>query len=137
MVRTKKEYVYFYNDTYLPVIVDGWKQTLPGLSSLVSTKVEPLQTILVHSSAGEWHMHSMFLSDEDKVLWKGFEKYYILGKFWSKPSIMGEYSSMEFVEPFYCTYDEVDFSDETIIKGRITFSMKNGSFIHREPGIKC
>lgn len=124
MVTKEVEYIYFHNNTDLPINVEGWQGKIYGLSTLVSTKVEPKQIVRVHSTTGEWYMNSMFYNEVDEALWKGLEKHHIVGKFRSRPCASGNYSWMEYDEPFYCTYSEIEVTEENKIKGLITFSIK-------------
>lgn len=127
MVGKEIQYIYFYNNTALPVIVEGWENRGSGLSTLVSTKVEPYQQIIVYSTTGEWYMNSMFYNKEDQDLWKGLEKYNIIGKFRSKPCASRNYSWLEYDEPFCCNYtdvgEEASLKGKNKITGKITLSI--------------
>jgi hypothetical protein len=114
------QYIHFHNDTDLPIMVDGWKREMDWLSKIVSIKIEPRQTKIVHSIVGEWYMHSVFENEEDRLMWKGFGKHHIIGKFRSSPCAMGDYSWMEYKEPFHCIYDKVEITDTNNVMGRIT-----------------
>jgi hypothetical protein len=117
----KPKYIHFHNSTHLPLNVRSW---VNGSNTLQCVKIEAGIKCILHSSVGEWHLDSMFYDDIDQQRWKGLERHTIVGKFWSKSSIFGEYSSMEYDEPFHCIYDEVELTEKNKIKGRITFSMK-------------
>jgi hypothetical protein len=110
------KYIYFHNTTDLPVQICRW---ITGSNTLKSTRVGPKEKHLLHSSVGEWHMDSMFSDDADCEIWKnaGLGKHHIIGKFRSKPCIQGEYSWMEYYEPFDCIYSEPDSCG----RGMITF----------------
>lgn len=131
MVTKEIDYIYFHNDTHLPVIVEGWHNKMYGLSTLIGTRVEPRQQLIVHSTVGEWHMNSMFYNKEDQSLWKGLEKHHIIGKFRSRPCASGNYSWLEYDEPFRCVFtditeeelDKIDESNKNKVKGKITFSI--------------
>jgi hypothetical protein len=111
------QYITFHNNTDLPVIVEGWHSKMPGLSTLVPIRVDPRQQVIVHSTTGEWYMNSMFYNKKDKKRWKGLEKHHIVGKFRSRPCASGDYSWLEYDEPFRCIYSETEDL------GKITFSM--------------
>ena len=131
MVTREIQYIYFHNDSDLPVIVEGWQNTKSGISALVETRVEPRQQLIVHSTVGEWHMNSMFYDDKDIERWKGLEKHSIIGKFRSRPCASGNYSWLEYDEPFRCVFtditeedlNKIDAPNKNKITGKITFSM--------------
>lgn len=110
------KYIYFHNNTDLPLQICRWTT---GSNTLKSTRIGPNKKHLLHSSLGEWHMDSMFGDDADCELWKaaGLEKHSIIGKFRSEPCIQGNYSWMEYYEPFDCIYSET-YGE---VKGLITF----------------
>jgi hypothetical protein len=113
------KYIYFHNTTDLPLQISRW---ITGSNTLKNTRIGPYEKHLLHSSVGEWHIDSMFNDDADCKIWKnyGLENHNIVGKFWSRPSIMGEYCSMEYYEPFDCIYSKTD----NYGKGMITFIHK-------------
>jgi hypothetical protein len=129
MVDKEIQYIYFHNDTDLPVMVDGWQNMNSGLSALVETRVEPRQQLIVYSTVGEWHMNSMFYDDEDIERWKCLEKHRIIGKFRSRPCASGNYSWLEYDEPFRCIFtditeeelNKIDDPNKNKITGKITF----------------
>jgi hypothetical protein len=97
-------YIRFRNDTDLPILIHAW---VKGSNTLDHCRVGPKTNILLHSSVGEWHMDSMFDAlTEDRQLWidAGLEKHLIIGKFRSSPCARGDYSWMEYDEPFECVY---------------------------------
>jgi hypothetical protein len=113
------KHIYFNNTTDLPLQICRW---ITGSNTLKSTRIGPHEKHLLHSSVGEWHIDSMFSEDADCEIWKnaGLEKYGIIGKFRSDPCIQGNYSWMEYYEPFHCIYSET----ESEVKGLITFIKK-------------
>jgi hypothetical protein len=117
------KFIHFHNDTDLPIMMDSW---VDGSNHLYCRKIDPRQKLVVHSSVGEWHLNAMFRELEDRKLWNenGFEKKILVGKFRSKPCASGNYSWMEYDEPFECTYSKVEITDENKIGGLITFSIK-------------
>ena len=109
-------YIYFHNTTALPLQICRWTT---GSNTLKTTRIGPNEKHLLHSSVGEWHMDSMFDDGEDRDAWTtaGLGHHHIIGKFRSDPCAMGEYSWMEYSEPFRCVYSKIDGE----IKGLITF----------------
>jgi hypothetical protein len=120
-----EKYIYFHNDTELPLIVDSW---IIGSNKLYCRKIEAGERKIIHSSVGEWHLNFMF-TDDDYQLWvkkePEFTKYNrcLLGNFRSKPCAMGEYSWMEYDEPFHCEYSVLE-PDENKVTGQIRFYKK-------------
>jgi len=115
------QYIYFHNDTDLPVNISAW---VTGSNTLQHQIVKAGQNGILHSSVGEWHMDSMFnFGTEEAKIWKErkLEKHCIVGKFRSEPCISGEHSFMEYDEPFACIYTA---NPERKIKGTITFMIK-------------
>ena len=115
------KYINFHNATEFPVNISAW---VTGSNTLHSNIVNPGEKGILHSSVGEWHMDSMFCSDmEESKIWKerGLQKHLIIGKFRSEPCISGEYSFMEYDEPFSCVYTATPGRK---IAGTITFMMK-------------
>jgi len=116
MVKEIK-YIYFHNDTELPLMIDSW---IDGSNLLYCMKIESGQKLIVHSSVGEWHLNIMFPNNEDYNLWvqnePEFTKYRssILGKFSSRHCASGDYSWMEYDEPFNCEYTRVEPDDNNI-----------------------
>jgi len=112
------KHIYFENKTNLPVQISAWTD---GSNTMNTIRVGPGEKWMVHSSVGEWHIDSMFYSDADSDLWvkAGLTKYSIIGKFRSEPCASGNYSWMEYHEPFHCTYTEI--TDEPV-KGLILFT---------------
>jgi len=88
-----------------------------------SIVIRPQEKKFLHSSVGEWHMDSMFPAGEDRDLWEnaGLGNHLIIGKFRSDPCASGNYSWMEYYEPFDCIYSTVN--DDEKAKGLITFVM--------------
>lgn len=118
---SETQYIYFHNDTDLPVNISAW---VTGSNILQNQLVKAGTKGILQSSVGEWHMDSMFeFGTEESKIWKErkLEKYHTIGKFRSKPCISGEYSFMEYDEPFICIYTT---NPERKIKGTITFMMK-------------
>jgi hypothetical protein len=112
--REPINYIYFHNTTYLPIQVSRW---IKGSNTLKTTRIGPNEKQLLHSSVGEWHMDSMFSDDADCEIWKnaGLEKHHIIGKFRSRPCIQGEYSWMEYYEPFHCIYSKIEDGETGLI----------------------
>ena len=110
------KYIYFHNDTDLPVQISAW---VSGSNTLQVARIGPNEKNILHSSVGEWHLDSMFENKEDRNIWinAGLETHLIIGKFRSDPCAMREYSWMEYNEPFKCIYSETNEQ----IKGLITF----------------
>lgn len=112
------KYMYFENKTKLPLQISSW---VDGSNTMKTIRVGPGEKWMIHSSVGEWHMDSMFYSGPDCDLWTkaGLGKHTIIGKFRSQPCASGNYSWMEYDEPFHCTYSEI--ADEQV-KGLILFT---------------
>jgi hypothetical protein len=110
-------YIKFYNNTDLPVLVTAWIS-----HKTLQTRVGPQEVFILYSTVGEWHLDSMFTNKEDRKLWikAGLEKHHSIGKFRSDPCASGDYSWMDYDEPFDCIYSET--SEE--IKGLITLVQK-------------
>jgi len=117
------KYIQFHNATDLPIQICAF---VDGSNKLQSVVVAAGEKLVLHSSVGEWHMDSMFETSEHRKAWvdAGLEKYNNIGKFRSRPCAMGEYSWMEYNEPFYCIYVDVQH-EQTIYKGLITLLMRN------------
>jgi len=66
-------------------------------------------------------MDSMFYSDDDRKPWidAGLEKHRIIGKFRSSPCARGDYSWMEYDEPFHCVYR---YDENQTVAGLITLT---------------
>ena len=111
------QYIQFYNSTYLPVLINAWIN-----SQIHQTRIGPQEQRLLYSTVGEWYLDSMFANNEDRELWikAGLKNHHIIGKFHSDPCIQGEYSWMEYDEPFDCIYTETTDA----IKGLITLVRK-------------
>ena len=118
------KYIHFHNDTDLPVMVDSW---VDGSNTLKCLRIDPQTKLILHSSVGEWHLNSMFPNSEDDKMWKeknfDHSKYLIIGKFRSDPCASGNYSWMEYDDPFECVYSEFDKPVENVI-GLVTFRQK-------------
>jgi len=101
----------FYNSTELPVMVDAW---IDDSTSLHSSRIDAGEKIILYSSIGEWHIHSMFTDTEDRKLWveNGLGKYLLIGKFRSKPCASGNYTWMEWDDIFACEYKEYHVEGE-------------------------
>jgi len=115
------KYVHFHNNTDLPVNISSW---VDGSNTLQNSIIQPGAKHLIHSSVGEWHIDSMFHVDsEEYKIWKerGLSKHHIIGKFRSRPCASGNYSWLEYDEPFECIYVEVP---ENKVPGLITLSIK-------------
>lgn len=120
-----KKYVYFHNDTELPVMIDSW---ITGSNTLYCRKIEAGERKMIHSSVGGWHMNIMFPDNNEYELWKEkepkFTKYSsILGKFRCEPFASGKYSWMEYDEPFHCEYTVLE-PHENKVTGHIRFYKK-------------
>ncbi len=114
--------IHFHNTTELPVMVDSW---IDGSNQLYSRKIEAGEKAILHSSVGEWHLHSMMDEEEDREKWveKGLDKYLLIGKFWSQPcDSNGEYAWIEWYEKFDCIYSEHESGGN--VKGLIRFVYK-------------
>jgi len=116
--REPTQCIHFHNNTDLPVNISAWQKNSNIMHSIV---VRPQEKKILHSSVGEWHMDSMFNDDSECDVWKtaGLGKHLIIGKFRSDPCASGNYSWMEYYEPFECVYSEID--SEENVKGLITF----------------
>jgi hypothetical protein len=114
-------YIRFHNDTPFPIMINAWVKNSNVMKCL---RIEKGEKRVLHSSVGEWHMDSMLDSEEDRKSWTdaGLEKHLIIGKFRSSPCARGDYSWMEYYEPFDCVYTE-DSRDE--VPGLITFKFTN------------
>jgi hypothetical protein len=124
----KTKYINFHNNSELPIMVDSW---VDGSNSMLSLRVGPHESLILHSSVGEWHVDSMLTDDADCKLWidAGLTRYYNnLGKFRSDPCASGNYSWMEWEHIFDCIYSKCDpvFHDKTNehITGLVTFVFK-------------
>lgn len=121
------KFIHFHNDTEFPIVVDSWIDT----SSLVySRKIRPGEKAILHSSIGEWQIHSM-MEAKDRGIWirRGLEDCLNLGKFWSMASASGEYCSMEHDDLFDCIYSEYDTGGDA--KGMIRLVQKKNTFTNR------
>uniref|UniRef100_A0A6C0B7C1 Uncharacterized protein n=1 Tax=viral metagenome TaxID=1070528 RepID=A0A6C0B7C1_9ZZZZ len=109
------KFIYFKNCTDLPLQIGAWTD---GSNIMKTVRIGPGEKWMLHSSVGEWHMNSMFYAGPDRDLWTkaGLEKHNIIGKFRSCPCASGNYSWMEYYEPFECNYSELD---DEYIKGFI------------------
>ena len=116
------KYINFHNNSDLPIVIESW---IDGSNILSSSKIEPHQCLVIHSSVGEWHLNSMFYDTDNRKLWKdkGLEKYLIIGKFRSSPCARGDYSWMEY-DIFECKHIIQDKTPENNIKNLIIFSLK-------------
>ena len=128
MSAKSMKFIHFYNKTDLPVMIDSWmdESWVEESCCLQTIRVGPREKRLIHSSVGEWILHTMFDNEQDKKLWenKGYNKYNNIGKFRSRPCAQGNYSWMEYDEPFLCIYSELDGKEEGEINGVITFYCK-------------
>jgi hypothetical protein len=126
------KFIHFHNNTDLPIIISSWVDNSISINSL---RVNPQEKLIIHSSVGEWHLHSMFESLEDRNIWeeKGLNKYLTIGKFRSTPCYSGDYYWGEYNNIFECKYNKIekndlfhsekeDFSQELNVDGLITFS---------------
>lgn len=112
------KYINFKNKTDLPVQICSW---IDGSNTMKTIRVGPGEILTIHSSVGEWHMDSMFDSGPNRDAWTkaGLKKHLIIGKFRSQPCALGNYSWMEYNEPFECIYkSEADDCE----MGLITFT---------------
>ena len=131
------KYIHFHNNTELPIMLDSW---IDGSNRLHHIKINPGEKQIIHSSVGEWHINTMFESNDDRNKWKekGLDlyRYLTIGKFRSNRSASGNYSWMEDKDLFECIYTESDTvilpkksnaheNSETIqVKVLITFTQK-------------
>jgi hypothetical protein len=121
------KYIHFHNDSDLPLLIDSW---VDGSSILSTIKIEPREKRIIHSSVGEWHIHSMFApSSEDRKIWceNGLGEHIQIGKFRSDPCVSGNYSWLESVL-FECIYSEITTLEipetKKNVRGIMTFSQK-------------
>lgn len=117
------KYIHFCNDTDFPLNIGSW---VDGSNTMSFARIPPRKTLILHSSVGEWHMDSMLDDDDDQKIWvdAGLGNRTIIGKFRSEPCASGNYSWLEYDEPFECTYSE--FGDPSSdIKGLMTFTMRS------------
>lgn len=121
-----QKYVYFHNDSELPVMVDSW---ITNSNKLYCRKIEAGERKIINSSVGEWHLNIMFPENDDYQLWKEKEpkitenRSSILGKFRCESCFSGNYSWMEYDEPFHCEYSILE-PDENKVTGQIRFYKK-------------
>lgn len=124
------KYITFVNDTDLPVLIDAWNSPVhSSMSTLTTTRIEPFETKIVHSSVGEWHMNAMFYNEVDNSAWKGrgLCKYDTsIGKFRSSPCAMGNYSWMEY-DHFICKYADFETDVDSRVKGKVTFTINKST----------
>ena len=120
------KYINFYNDSERPLNIDSW---IDGSNVLKTITVEPGQKLIIHSSEGEWYLHSMLQSEKKREIWrqKGLDKVFIIGKFRSQPCYLGNYVWLDYSSMFECVYSELldDVDNENNIRGLMTFSVKN------------
>jgi hypothetical protein len=112
------KYIYFHNDSRFALNISSW---VDGSNTLSCSRIGPGEKKLVHSSVGEWHLDSMVDAEADRLTWTsaGLAKHLIIGKFRSGPCASGNYSWMEYDEPFECTYSENDHDND--VKGLVRF----------------
>jgi hypothetical protein len=117
------KYILFHNATNLPIQICAF---VDWSNSLHSTVINASETVVLHSSVGEWHMDSMFENSEHRKAWEdaGLEKYSNVGKFRSKPCATGNYSWMEYNDPFDCAYVDINH-EHAKYKGLIVLRKKN------------
>lgn len=135
MTDNNNKYIYFYNNTHLPIMLESW---VDNSCQLKRSKINPGEKRLVHSSVGEWHLSSIFKEGKDNNEWTecfgknemGYTKYAFIGKFTTKPCYFGNYSWMDYEEPFQCVYSR-ETPDENGVNGLITYSLidKDNSFV--------
>jgi len=77
--------LYFYNKTDVPIMINYWLDEIwvENICCEYSIKIEPGEKRIIHSSLGEWNLHSNFSYDFDKKRWldKGFNIENYIGKF--------------------------------------------------------
>ena len=114
-------YILFHNNTELPINVNSWINNSSVLSSL---KVNPGEKRIIPSSVDEWYMDTIFEDFSERRIWreKGFDDYFTIGKFRSKPFSNGNYAWMEYEEHFDCVF--VPPENGQNIEGKITFLQK-------------
>jgi len=117
------KYIYFHNNTDLPLNISSW---IDGSNILNTTKINPRENLVIHSSVGEWHLDALLFGDDRKVwIEKGFDYVHLIGKFRSKPCYFGDYSWLDHSDIFDCIYSKIENSNnENKITGLITFSLK-------------
>jgi hypothetical protein len=124
-------FIEFCNTTPLPVIVEAWESNLFGVNILEHTRIEPYETLVLHSIVGEWHLQTFFEWEEDVEAWResGYECGVYLGKFRSNPCASGNYAWMENENDFDCIYSPfvtpMYISGDERVDGRITFRQLN------------
>ena len=116
-------YIEFHNNTELPINVNSW---VNGSRMLECWKVNPGEKRIVPSSVGEWYLDSMFEDLSQRQIWieKGFDQYFSIGKIRSSPCSRGNYSFMEYLEPFECIFTPSESSnslENNNIEGIATF----------------
>ena len=113
------KYIQFHNHSDLPVMINSW---IDGSNILQGVLVNPHETSTLHSSVGEWHIHSMFTNSKDRNSWKdiGLGNFLDVGKFRSQPCESGNYSWMSDSTKFACIYSKTTYGD---ICGLITFTL--------------
>ena len=118
---TEPKYIYFYNNTSLPVIIDSW---IEGTNRLESVIIVANEKRIIHSSVGEWHLQSMFRTKKERQLWTdaGLDDMLVIGKFRSSPCHSGNYSWMEYHKPFECVYTKLEESEN--VSGLMIFSLQ-------------
>lgn len=76
--------VYFYNKTDVPIMIDYWidETWVENICCVNTIKLEPGQKRYLHSSTGEWIVHSDFTNSHDLKRWKdkGYTIAYYIGK---------------------------------------------------------
>lgn len=124
------QFIAFRNSTPLPVIVEAWERSSYRMNILEHTRIEPYETVVLHSIVGEWATHTLFEREEDMEAWKkaGFARGCYLGKFRSNPCASGNYAWMENnsdndFELLYTPFKTpVHISEDEHVDGLITFS---------------
>jgi len=117
------KYIYFHNDTDLPIMIDSW---VDGSNTSKCLRIEPREKLVIHSSVGEWYLNA-FLNPKDRKLWDENEQLkhvFLIGKFRSHPCSQGNYSWLEYDNLFDCIYSESNNFDDPN-KGLIKFSLQN------------
>lgn len=115
--------IQFHNNTDLPLMIDSW---VDNSNVLQSIKIYPRESVLLHSSVGEWHIHSMLESKEDRMVWEEKEiEELTIGTFRSQPCASGNYSWLDCPSIFTCEYtQEYIITENNDRVGLITFSQK-------------
>jgi hypothetical protein len=64
--------IYFHNNTDVPIMIDYWidETWVENICCSNSIKIEPREKRMIHSSLGQWNLHSEFHNSQDTKIWK-------------------------------------------------------------------